>query len=176
MLYWWRGKLLGLLCNLHTLQIPVSDTRSYCKPSNTVSHLSWSGLTTWRRNVAWSIVTLISSEAASRRQNPTSATEDTTQHADLLWSLQRTVQSLVAKSDDAENCLRENNFQVLGLPLGAEGDCLCRFYGSLLKKYAGPHLCFSHLCGVAGSQTPHWKGYPWCPSRNWTKKGLELQG
>lgn len=46
-----------------------------------------------------------------------SATEDlTATHITSIAELQRTMQALIAKSDDAENRPRRNNIRVLGLP------------------------------------------------------------
>lgn len=71
----------------------------------------------------------------SETESRISATEDlTTRHDDAIHTLQRTVQSLVAKSDDAENRLRRNNVRVLGLPEGAEGDHPAEFAEAFFKK------------------------------------------
>lgn len=67
-----------------------------------------------------------------------SATEDlTATHATSIAELQRTVQSLVAKSDDAENRLRRNNVRVLGLPEGEEGDHPAVFAEEFFKNLLG---------------------------------------
>lgn len=61
-----------------------------------------------------------------------SATEDiTSQHAGSLLTLQRTVQALVARADDAENRMRRNNVRVLGLP---EGDHPAEFAEVFFKS------------------------------------------
>ena len=63
-----------------------------------------------------------------------SATEDlTATHATSIAELQRTVQSLVAKSDDAENRLRRNNVRVLGLPEREEGEHPAEFAEEFFK-------------------------------------------
>lgn len=52
-----------------------------------------------------------------------SSTEDlTANNTTNIAELQRIVQALVAKLDDAENRLRNNNIRVLGLPEWEEGD------------------------------------------------------
>lgn len=63
-----------------------------------------------------------------------SVTEDlTSQHEGSLSALQRTVQALVARADDAENRMRRNNVRVLGLPEGAEGDRPAEFAEAFFK-------------------------------------------
>lgn len=61
-------------------------------------------------------------------------TEDlTATHSTNITHLQRTVQALVAKSDNAENRLRHNNTRVLGLPEGEEGDRPAEFAEAFLR-------------------------------------------
>lgn len=64
-----------------------------------------------------------------------SATEDlAATHVTSIAELQRTVQTLVAKSDDAENQLRQNNVRVLDLP---EGEHLEGFAEDFFKNLLG---------------------------------------
>lgn len=61
--------------------------------------------------------------------------EDTTSsHTITLAELNRTVQLLMARSDDAENRLRCNNMQLVDLPEGAEGDQPAMFAENMFKQ------------------------------------------
>lgn len=63
-----------------------------------------------------------------------SATKDlTTSHDRRIEALKSTVKTLVAKSDDAKNCLRRNNVKVLGLPEGSEGERPAEFAEAFFK-------------------------------------------
>lgn len=107
----------------------------------TIFCLLWSGLETccwyvW--TIWWRSATRL--EATSTNRSPVFPWWNTVRlrfRTPFLHLRQCTVRRLSAHSDDAENYLHRNNYQVLGLPEGAEGDLPVDFAEAAFKDLLG---------------------------------------